>query len=152
MYKYKVILFDLDGTISDPKIGITKSVQYALQKMNIYEPNIDKLDCFIGPPLQVSFAEYYDLDERKTKEAIDFYRERFKEKGMFENKLYEEIPLLLKSLYKQGITLVVATSKPTLFAEQILQYFNIRQFFNLVVGSNLDGTRTSKTEIIQYMS
>ena len=151
MYKYKVILFDLDGTISDPKIGITKSVQYALQKMNIYEPNIDKLDCFIGPPLQVSFAEYYDLDERKTKEAIDFYRERFKEKGMFENKLYEEIPLLLKSLYKQGITLVVATSKPTLFAEQILQYFNIRQFFNLVVGSNLDGTRTSKTEIIQYI-
>ena len=151
MHKYKIILFDLDGTISDPKIGITKSVQYALQKMNIYEPDIDKLECFIGPPLQASFAEYYDFDERKTKKAIDFYRERFKEKGMFENELYEEIPLLLTSLYEQGIILVVATSKPTVFAEQILQYFNISQFFDLIVGSNLDGTRTSKTEIIQYI-
>lgn len=151
MHKYKMILFDLDGTISDPKIGITKSVQYALQKMDIYESDIDKLECFIGPPLQTSFAEYYDFDERKTKEAINFYRERFKEKGMFENELYEEIPLLLKSLYDQGIILVVATSKPTVFAEQILQYFNISQFFDLIVGSNLDGTRTSKTEIIQYI-
>ena len=151
MHKYKIILFDLDGTISDPKIGITKSVQYALQKMNIYEPDIDKLECFIGPPLQVSFAEHYDFDERETQKAIDFYRERFKEKGMFENGLYEEIPLLLKSLYDQGIILVVATSKPTVFAKQILQHFKISQFFELIAGSNLDGTRTSKTEIIQYI-
>lgn len=151
MHKYKIILFDLDGTISDPKIGITKSVQYALQKMNIYEPDIDKLECFIGPPLQVSFAEYYDFDEREIQKAIDFYRERFKEKGMFENDLYSQIPLLLKSLYEQKFILAVATSKPTIFAEQILQYFNISQFFDLVVGSNLDGTRSSKTEIIQYI-
>ena len=144
-------MFDLDGTISDPKIGITKSVQYALQKMNIYEPDIDKLECFIGPPLQVSFAEYYDFDERKTQKAIEFYRERFKEKGMFENELYTQIPSLLKSLYEQKIILAVATSKPTVFAEQILQYFNISQFFEFVVGSNLDGTRTSKAEIIQYI-
>ncbi|USK60652.1 HAD family hydrolase [Peribacillus asahii] len=151
MKKYQVILFDLDGTLSDPKIGITKSVQYALQKMGIDKPNIDKLECFIGPPLKVSFTEYYDFNEEKTQRAIDYYRERFKDKGMFENKLYSNIPLLLKSLKEQQYTLVVATSKPTVFSEQILNYFNIDQYFDLVVGSNLDGTRTAKTEIIQYI-
>lgn len=151
MQRYKIILFDLDGTISDPKLGITKSVQYALKKMNIFEHDIDKLESFIGPPLHVSFAEYYDFDEKESKKAIDFYRERFKEKGMFENELYEKIPSLLRSLYEQKFILAVATSKPTVFAEQILQYFNISLFFDMVVGSNLDGTRASKTEIIQYI-
>ena len=151
MDKYKVILFDLDGTLSDPKVGITKSVQYALHKMDIVESNIDKLECFIGPPLQVSFAEYYNFDESNSQKAIALYRERFKEKGMFENELYSNIPLLLKSLKDQGFTLVIATSKPTVFAEQILKYFNINQYFELIVGSNLDGTRASKTEIIQYI-
>ncbi|PAE31569.1 HAD family hydrolase [Bacillus sp. 7884-1] len=151
MDKYKVILFDLDGTLSDPKVGITKSVQYALQKMDIVEPDIDKLECFIGPPLQVSFAEHYNFDDENIQKSIDFYRERFKEKGMFENELYSNISLLLKSLKEQQFTLVVATSKPTVFSEKILKYFNIDQYFDLVVGSNLDGTRTSKTEIIQYI-
>ncbi|MFJ8244581.1 HAD family hydrolase [Peribacillus asahii] len=151
MKKYQVILFDLDGTLSDPKIGITKSVQYALQKMGIDEPDIDKLECFIGPPLKVSFTEYYDFNEENTQRAIDYYRERFKDKGMFENKLYSNISLLLKSLKEQQYTLVVATSKPTVFSEQILKYFNIDQYFDFVVGSNLDGTRTAKTEIIQYI-
>jgi phosphoglycolate phosphatase len=151
VYKYKIILFDLDGTLSDPKLGITKSVQYALQRMGIVEPDLDKLECFIGPPLQASFAEYYDLDEESTQRAIDFYRERFKDKGMFENELYSEIPLLLKSLKEQEYILVIATSKPTVFSEEILKHFNINQYFKLVVGSNLDGTRTSKTEIIQYI-
>ncbi|WP_045521028.1 HAD family hydrolase [Neobacillus niacini] len=151
MDKYKVILFDLDGTLSDPKVGITKSVQYALQKMDIVEPDIDKLECFIGSPLQVSFAEHYNFDEENTQKSIDFYRERFKEKGMFENELYSNISLLLKSLKEQQFSLVVATSKPTVFSEKILKYFNIDQYFDLVVGSNLDGTRTSKTEIIQYI-
>ena len=77
MGKYKIILFDLDGTLSDPKVGITKSVQYALQKMHIIESDIDKLECFIGPPLQDSFAEYYNFNEENTQKAIDFYRERF---------------------------------------------------------------------------
>ncbi|GIN85781.1 phosphoglycolate phosphatase [Heyndrickxia sporothermodurans] len=151
MGKYKVILFDLDGTLSDPKVGITKSVQYALQEMGIIEPDIDKLDCFIGPPIQVSFSEYYNFDEVQTLKAIDLYRERYKEKGMFENELYSDIPLLLESLKEQGLTLVVATSKLTIFAEQILKYFYIDQYFQLIVGSNLDGTRISKTEIIQYI-
>ncbi|MBT2642905.1 HAD family hydrolase [Bacillus sp. ISL-41] len=151
MASYKVILFDLDGTISDPKEGITRSVQYALQKMNISAPDGEQLEGFIGPPLQVSFAEYLDFDEHQTKKAIDFYRERFKEKGMYENELYSGIRLLLQSLKEQDFILVVATSKPTVFAEQILRHFEIDHYFDLVVGSNLDGTRSSKTEIIQYI-
>lgn len=151
MDKYTIILFELDGTLSDPKEGITKSVQYALQNMDIVETDIDKLECFIGPPLQVSFSEFYDFDEGNTKKAIDFYRDRFKNEGMFENELYSNIPLLLKWLKEQEFTLVVATSKPTVFAEQILKHFNIAQYFEFIVGSNLDGTRASKTEIIQYI-
>ncbi|WP_186577032.1 HAD family hydrolase [Aquibacillus kalidii] len=151
MGNYNVILFDLDGTLSDPKVGITKSVQYALHRMGIDEPDIDKLECFIGPPLQTSFTEYYNFDEESTQKAIAFYRDRFKEKGMYENELYATIPSLLKSLQEQDSTLVVATSKPTVFAEQILQFFNIDHYFELIVGSNLDGTRASKTEIIQYI-
>ncbi|MGM9986004.1 MAG: HAD family hydrolase [Bacillaceae bacterium] len=151
MNNYKIILFDLDGTISDPKVGITKSVQYALQKMNIYESNLDKLDCFIGPPLQVSFADYYHFNEEDNTKAIAFYRERFKEKGMYENELYPGIPQLLHTLKQQGFILGIATSKPTVFAEQILAYFKIDHFFDFVVGSNLDGTRSSKAEIIAYI-
>lgn len=151
MDSYKIILFDLDGTLSDPKVGITKSVQYALQKMKIIETDVDKLECFIGPPLQVSFAEHYNFDEDNIQKAVEYYRERFKEKGMFEYELYSNIPFLLKSLKEQQFILVVATSKPTVFAEKILNYFSIDQYFDLVVGSNLDGTRTSKTEIIQYI-
>ncbi|UOQ84930.1 HAD family hydrolase [Gracilibacillus salinarum] len=151
MKNYKVILFDLDGTLSDPKVGITKSVQYALNKMGIDEQNLDKLECFIGPPLHVSFAEHYHFNESEIDKAIKFYRERFKQKGMFENELYPQITDMLKSLSKQGVILVVATSKPTIFAEEIVSYFKIADYFERIVGSNLDGTRSSKTEIIQYI-
>ncbi|NMH72149.1 HAD family hydrolase [Bacillus sp. RO2] len=151
MAEYKIILFDLDGTLSDPKEGITKSVQYALEKMDIAEPDTDRLETFIGPPLQVSFSEYYGFDEKQSKRAIDFYRERFKEKGMFENVLYPNVPLLLAALKEHGYVLVVATSKPTVFAEKIIKYFELEKDFQHIVGSNLDGTRSSKTEIIQYI-
>ncbi|MGN1400979.1 MAG: HAD family hydrolase [Bacillus sp. (in: firmicutes)] len=150
MSQHKIILFDLDGTLSDPKIGITKSVQYGLAKMGIHEPDLDKLQCFIGPPLHVSFAEYYGLEEEEIEQAIHWYRERFKDVGMFENELFPEIPGLLQELKDQGKTLVVATSKPTVFAEPILEYFKISHFFDKVVGSHLDGSRTAKTEVIQY--
>ena len=112
MSQYKVILFDLDGTISDPKVGITKSVQYALKKMNIDEPDLDKLECFIGPPIQVSFPEFYHFNASETQRAIEYYRERFKEKGMFENEVCEngkikrpvapeQLKSMLMSLYFQ---------------------------------------------------
>jgi phosphoglycolate phosphatase len=149
--KYDFILFDLDGTLSDPKIGITKSVQFALDQMGIRIDNLDELDVFIGPPLQQSFSDYYSFDEAQTQIAIKHYRERFSDVGMYENTLYDHIPALLQELKENGHTLVVATSKPTVFAKEILKYFNIHHHFDLIVGSNLDGTRTSKTEIIQYI-
>lgn len=148
---YKFILFDLDGTLSDPKIGITKSVQFALDRMGIRVDNLDELDAFIGPPLQQSFSDYYSFNEAQTKNAITHYRERFSDVGMYENTLYDHIPALLQELKQNGHNLVVATSKPTVFAKEILKYFNIHHHFDLIVGSNLDGTRTAKTEIIQYI-
>ncbi|MGD6960871.1 HAD family hydrolase [Fictibacillus phosphorivorans] len=151
MKNYEYILFDLDGTLSDPKIGITKSVQFALRRMGITEENLDHLESFIGPPLQQSFQEFYSFNETQIRTAITYYRERFKDIGMYENTLYEHIPSLLQELSDNGLTVVVATSKPTVFAEEILKYFNIYHYFDLIVGSNLNGTRTSKTEIIQHI-
>lgn len=148
MKNYKVVLFDLDGTLTDPKIGITKSVQHALQKAGVMVNDLDELEPFIGPPLQVSFQEIYGFNDTQITQAIRDYRERFTERGMFENKLYEDIPALLAHLKQQGYILTIATSKPTVFAEQILKYFQLESYFDLVVGSHLDGSRSAKGEII----
>lgn len=148
MKNYKVVLFDLDGTLSDPKIGITKSVQHALQKAGVMVNDLDELEPFIGPPLQVSFQEIYGFNDTQITRAIRDYRERFTERGMFENKLYEDIPALLAQLKQQGYILTIATSKPTVFAEQIIKYFQLESYFDLVVGSHLDGSRSAKGEII----
>ncbi|MGR7908979.1 HAD family hydrolase [Lysinibacillus capsici] len=148
MKNYKVVLFDLDGTLSDPKIGITKSVQHALQKAGVMVNDLDELEPFIGPPLQVSFQEIYGFNDTQITRAIRDYRERFTERGMFENKLYEDIPALLAHLKQQGYILTIATSKPTVFAEQIIKYFQLESYFDLVVGSHLDGSRSAKGEII----
>ncbi|MEX3622939.1 HAD family hydrolase [Viridibacillus arvi] len=145
---YQYILFDLDGTLTDPKVGITKSVAYALDKMNIEVVDYSKLDLFIGPPLQESFQAYYGLNERQANEAIGYYRERFKQLGLYENEVYPGIKTLLETLKKKGKTLAVATSKPTVFAEKILQHFKLAQYFDVIVGSNLDGTRIAKAEVI----
>lgn len=146
--KPTLLLFDLDGTLSDPGEGITKSVQYALMKMEISEPDLKKLEGFVGPPLQVSFAEHYSFSEQEVERAVSYYRERFIEKGMFENKLYDGIPDLLNGLKQAGYKIAVATSKPTVFAEEILRFFQIDRFFDHIAGSSLDGTGASKTEII----
>jgi len=148
MKNYKVVLFDLDGTLSDPKIGITKSVQYALQKAGVMVNDLDELEPFIGPPLQVSFQEIYGFNDTQITQAIRYYRERFTERGMFENKLYEDIPALLAHLKQQGYILTIATSKPTVFAEQIVKYFQLESYFDLVIGSHLDGSCSDKSEII----
>ena len=150
MTGYDVVLFDLDGTLTDSKIGITKSVQYALSKFNIREDNLDNLESFIGPPLSESFQKHYGFETSQAQNAVDFYREYFSTSGMYENVVYPGIPDLLADLKSKRKELIVATSKPTIFANQILNAFDLYQYFTAVVGSHLDGTRTSKTEIIAH--
>ncbi|MDP5272836.1 HAD family hydrolase [Chengkuizengella axinellae] len=149
--EFNTILFDLDGTLTDPKIGITKSIQYALAKFDIEVKDLDELEPFIGPPLNQSFKEFYSFDEVQTKEAVSFYREYFSEKGLYENQLYDGIVDLLEELTKQNKQLYVATSKPTFFAEKILEHFEMKKYFHYIGGSNLDGTRQDKAEVIQHV-
>lgn len=147
MYRY--ILFDLDGTLSDPKVGICTSVQYALNKMGIEAPDIDELEPFIGPPLRDSFMEYYNMTAEEAEQAITYYRERFSTIGKFENEIYPGIPELLKDLKKKGRTVAIASSKPTVFVEDILKHFEIREYFDVVVGSELDGSRDKKEDVLK---
>lgn len=146
----KYILFDLDGTITDPKLGITKSVEYALNKFNIEVDNLDSLCKFIGPPLKESFIKYYSFTEENSDKAIEYYREYFLDKGIFENYVYENLESMLISLKENNKILIVATSKPTIFAEKILNHFNLKKYFKFIAGSNLDGSRVSKDEVILY--
>ena len=147
MKQYSHILFDLDGTLTDPQEGIINSIQHALKHYGIKKENHELLH-FIGPPLHKSFQEIFETEE-KAFEAVAVYREYFSTKGKFENLLYKGIPELLEQLNQNNKTLFVATSKPTIFAEQILDYFKIHQHFKTIIGSNLDGTRTEKKDIIQ---
>lgn len=142
------ILFDLDGTLTDPKVGICTCVQYALKAFDIDEPDLDKLEPFIGPPLKDSFMQYYGLSEEQAVAAIEKYRERFSVTGKFENEVYEGIPALLSDLKDYGYHLAVASSKPECFVKDILNHFNIHKYFEVVVGSELDGTRIDKAEVI----
>ena len=150
MVKYSIIFFDLDGTITDPFVGITKSIQYALSKLGIDEPNPANLIPFIGPPLHVSFERFYHFNPPQVEQAVEYYREYYKKTGIYESELYEGIPRLLQYLKEESRQLVVATSKPTVFAKQILNHFDVDQYFDLVVGSHLDGTRSNKAEIVEY--
>ncbi len=145
---YQYILFDLDGTLTDSRVGITKSVQYALAKQQIIGESLTELEKFIGPPLLDSFMDFYGFDEATALQAIEAYREYFKIKGIFENEVYKGIPQLLADLSRRGAILAVATSKPTVFSEQIIEHFGLSDYFKIIVGSNLDGTRTNKGEVI----
>ncbi|MCY6354620.1 HAD family hydrolase [Clostridium sp. ZS2-4] len=151
MSTYDVILFDLDGTLTDSKLGITKSVKYALEKYDIIVENLDELEVFIGPPLLDSFQEFYLFDKPKAAEAIKHYREYFTKQGIFENAVYPKISELLEELKKLNKTLIVATAKPTVFAKKILEHFNLSKYFSEIIGSNLDGTRDSKGEVINFV-
>lgn len=144
---FKMILFDLDGTLTDPKIGITTCVQYALKHFGI-EEDTENLTKFIGPPLIDSFMEFYGFTFEQANEAKDVYRERFAPIGKFENEVYDGIPEMLSDLKKAGITLAVASSKPEVFVEQILEHFDLLKYFDVVVGSLLNETRTKKEEVI----
>ncbi len=147
MFRY--CLFDLDGTLTDPREGITKSVQYALEKKGIIEPDLVKLEPFIGPPLRDSFMEKYGMNRTEAEEAVAIYRERFAPIGVFENRIFDGIPELLKALSEEGVKVAIASSKPTIFVQKILKHFNIDAFFDVVVGSELDGRRDTKEEVVE---
>lgn len=147
MYHY--ILFDLDGTLTDPKQGITRCVQYALRRFGIEEQNLDKLEPFIGPPLLDSFREFYGFDEEKGRQAITYYRERFSTVGLFENKVYPGVARMLAGLQAAGCRLAVASSKPEVFVKRILEHFGLISYFEVIVGSELDGSRTKKEEVVE---
>lgn len=145
------LLFDLDGTLTDPFIGITRSVQHALKYYGIIENDLGRLAPFIGPPLIDSFRETYHFSEEQAEEAVSYYREYFAERGWRENKVYPGIPELLKHLQEAGHKLYVATSKPTPFAEKILDYFHLSRYFERIEGASLDRTRMRKTEVMRYL-
>lgn len=147
--RYQYLLFDLDGTITDPKVGITTCVQYALEHFGIHEPDNDKLEPFIGPPLQDSFEQFYHMDAETAKQAVAKYRERFQTVGLYENEIYDGMADLLKTLKEGGCRLAVASSKPTVFVKKILEHFDVAQYFDVVVGSELNGSRSKKEEVVQ---
>lgn len=149
---YTNLLFDLDGTLTDPKIGITKSVQYALAKMNILVESLDELNKFIGPPLRVSFKDFYQFDDAQIEQAVDYYREYFSVTGLFENDVFPGIQEMLDRLKKDPQTrLFIATSKPEVYAARILDHFELTSYFEYICGSELDGARSAKAEIIGFL-
>lgn len=145
---YKYILFDLDGTLTDPKEGITNSVAHALRSFGIEPPPADELCAFIGPPLAESFMKFYGFDEQKAQAAVEAYREYFDPYGKFENLVYDGIEDMLKELCEAGIKLAVATSKPEKFAKQILEHFGLAQYFDIIRGSLMNGGRVHKNDVI----
>ncbi len=149
MKKYDVILFDLDGTLTDSAEGIMNCAEYALNAMGITEPDRSRLLRFIGPPLVDSFMDFYGMSREDALKAVALYRERFPVKGIFENRVYEGIPEALDMLKKSGKRLAVATSKPEVYAKRILEHFELAEHFEAVTGAELSGERNAKSEVIE---
>ncbi len=145
---YRAILFDLDGTLTASAEGITKSVQYALHRLGIEEPDLQELESFVGPPLLDQFMEAYGMDLDTARQAVVYYRERYSAEGMYENRLYEGIRELLQDLRKRGYILGVASSKGISYVEDILKYFEIDSLFTVIEGSQMDGSRLTKADVI----
>ena len=150
MCKYNTVIFDLDGTLTDPAIGITNSAAYALAKWGIEVSDRSELYKFIGPPLLDSFGNYYGFSREDSERAVEYFREYFSSKGMFENSVYEGIPAVLSELRARGKKLIVATSKAEVFAKQILEHFDLDGYFDFVSGATLDSSRVKKADVIEY--
>lgn len=146
---YKAILFDLDGTLTESGEGITKSVQYALEKLGRPEEDLEKLKVFVGPPLMEQFMKYARFDQETARRAVEYYRERYSDVGIYENRLYPGVENMLRTLKGKGYRLAVASSKPEYFVKQILEYFHLTDCFEEIVGSEMNGSRTSKSEVIE---
>lgn len=144
----KAVLFDLDGTVTDPGIGITNSVMYALSRFGIEVKDRAALYRFIGPPLRQSFSEYYGLSASDAEKAVAYYREYYRPKGIFECTLYDGIEDTFKALCGAGYKLALATAKPEVFAKQIAAHFGFDVYLSAVSGASLDASREDKAEII----
>ena len=149
--KYKYYLFDLDGTLTDPGIGITNSVMHALEKFNIHVSDRKELYPFIGPPLVDSFEKYFGFDEKQALQAVEYYREYFREDGIFENVVYEGIPEMLGELKNRDAIVALATSKPYEFSVRILDHFDLHQYFDFVGAATMDGRISRKADVISHL-
>lgn len=149
--KYTTVLFDLDGTITDSKPGILNSIRYALRKHGIEVPSDEVLQTFIGPPLKEQFQAVFGLTEDESVQMVDAYREYYAEKGIFENRVYEGIPGVLEQLKSHGMKIIMATAKPELYAKQIAGHFGFDGYFDFIGGACMDGRRTDKYEVIEYV-
>ncbi|MBP5307580.1 MAG: HAD hydrolase-like protein, partial [Clostridia bacterium] len=150
MRKIRYVLFDLNGTLTDPGEGITNSVAYALEKLGIAPPERKELYKFIGPPLRESFIEYYGLTPENAQKGVIFYREYFDATGIFQNLPYPDAYLALKRLKNEGYVLILATSKPESAAKRILDKFEMAEYFDYVCGADLSGNLTKKDDVIRY--
>ena len=150
MKNYDVILFDLDGTLTDPGEGITNSVAHALRRSGIEPPPRQELYKFIGPPLYESFKHFFGMSEEEALRAVDYYREYYRDRGIFENFVYDGIPQLLSRLKTAGKKPIVATSKPDVFAERIMEHFGLAEYFTYIAGATLDGSRILKADVIAH--
>ena len=150
---FKTILIDLDGTLTDPKVGITTSARYGLAKVGHPIAESENIDWIIGPPLKASLAKILNVsvDDDLAEQALLGYRERFAVTGLFENEVFENVAETLKQLQEQGYRLFLATAKPEIYAKRILEHFNLLQYFEYPYGSELTGERTNKGDLIEYI-
>lgn len=151
MKKYDVIIFDLDGTLSNSKEGITKSAQFALEKQGIIVENLDDLECFIGPPLLDSFKAFYNLSLEQATQAVADYRSRYVPIGVYETEIYPGTEDMLKTLKSNGKYIAMATSKPQAMAEEVLRYLKIDKYFDQVKGADLHGGIQSKDQVLNAL-
>lgn len=147
---YNTVLFDLDGTLTDPGVGITNSVMYALQKFGITVTDRSELYCFIGPPLTDSFEKYYGFSKEQSLRALELYREYFSVTGLYENEIYSGTVDMLEQLKAAGKKLILATSKPEKYAAEIIRYFKIDGYFDFVAGATMDEKRNKKADVIAW--
>ena len=147
---YNTVLFDLDGTLTNPGQGITNSVAYALKKFGIEVEDRQELYKFIGPPLYESFMKYYGFSQEKAETAVSFFREYFRDTGIFENEVYGGITDLLDKIKNSGRKIILATSKPEEFAKRVLSHFGLDKYFDFVAGATMDSSRVEKSDVIAY--
>lgn len=149
--KFHTVLFDLDGTITDSAEGIMNSIRYAIKKAGKEIPDYETLRSFIGPPLYKQFMKVYGVSEAEGKEMLSFYREYYGEKGIFENRVYDGVMEMLRTLKESGICICMATSKPEYYAKIIAEHFGFAEYFHYIGGATMDSSRKTKHDVIEYV-